>query len=610
MIPQSLPHLHLPLKKNDPSVFSKSTTTWSCVYFGEYPQTEIVSDIPNSVGAEALFDSDYVCDEKLLKQLQNSRWEEDRTMIDGVRYGRIQAHQAVTSSKNGRHHFRWKDPTEVHYFRYDPIKWRVLDIQDGKLTLLADKALDCHPFHDQPGAVHWESSALRQWLNGAFLGRAFSAEEQSAILAVETHNPPGPAHGVDCGNDTIDKVRILSLDEIYASETADRYGFSQGYGMADPARRFGSTLYAKCRGAWWSPTDVFRGNTFWITRTNSHSTSSVVYICDWGYVYLMGVRATCDDAGIIPMICIDPERCSLSDGGEVSSYDPPHSPETLVENMNPAAKSFRHVSFGSYPQSEIVPASDDDLFRALSTARWNKDETTVNGVRVRRVLSPLAASSADQNEGRYRYFRCEPILWRVLRQEGDRCFLMSEKALDCHRFSEYRHHVDWKSSEVRAWLNGDFYATAFSESEQKQIEESLIPNRGNLFFYPSEGEPTADHVFLLADDDVFFTPKATQYGFSEYSYSDDPARQIPATAYAQCRGAWCSDVKGKACNCTWFLRTCGYTNSTVVYVGSSGGLYNRGCSVDAPDVGIVPVLCVRGLWPEKPEQGANRAGRG
>ena len=595
MILKSLPHLHLPLKKHDSSVFSKSTTTWSCVYFGEYPQTEIVSDIPDSVGAEALFDTDYVCDEKLLKQLQSSRWEDDLTTIDGIRYGRIQAHQAVTSSKDGRHHFRWKDPSEVHYFRYDPIKWRVLDFQDGKLTLLADKALDCYPFHDQPGAVTWQTCALRRWLNGAFLDRAFSPEEQNAVLAVLTRNPPNPIHGVDCGNDTIDKVRILSCDEIYTSETAERYGFSKGRGMADPTRRFGSTLYAKCRGAWWSPTDVFRGNTFWITRTNSYSSSSVIYICDWGYVYSMGVRATCDDAGIIPVICIDPVRCSLIDGGEVSSFDPPQSPETLVENLNPAAKAFRQMFFGSYPQSEIVPASDDGLYCALSAARWDKDETTVNGVRVRRVKCLLAASSAEQKEKQYRYFRYEPIVWRILRQEGDRTFLMSEKALDCHRFSEYRHHADWKSSEVRAWLNSDFFTAAFTESERRQIEESRISNRGNLFFYPSEGESTADRVFLLTDEDVFFTPKAIQYGFSEYSYSNDPARQIPVTAFAHCMGAWCSNADGEAGNCTWILRTCGYTNSTVVYVGSSGGLYNRGCSVDAPDVGIVPVIWVRGL---------------
>jgi len=29
----------------------------------------------------------------------------------------------------------------------------------------------------------------------------------------------------------------------------------------DPARRFRSTLYAKCRGAWWSPVDGYLGTS-------------------------------------------------------------------------------------------------------------------------------------------------------------------------------------------------------------------------------------------------------------------------------------------------------------------------------------------------------------
>lgn len=47
----------------------------------------------------------------------------------------------------------------------------------------------------------------------------------------------------------------------------------------------------------------------------------------------------------------------------------------------------------------------------------------------------------------------EPIEWRVLAVEGNRAYVVSQKALDAHAFNEDTDDGnDWNSSELKAWL--------------------------------------------------------------------------------------------------------------------------------------------------------------
>lgn len=55
----------------------------------------------------------------------------------------------------------------------------------------------------------------------------------------------------------------------------------------------------------------------------------------------------------------------------------------------------------------------------------------------------------------------EPIEWRVLEVEGDRAYVVSEKALDAHAFNEDADDGnDWNSSDLKAWLEEDFASQA------------------------------------------------------------------------------------------------------------------------------------------------------
>ena len=116
-------------------------------------------------------------------------------------------------------------------YNIDPIKWRVLENADGQLFLLSDQNLDVFQYHTDRESVTWEKSTMRSWLNGYsashntggssgtdytgdnFIGTAFSAKEQAAIAETEVVNDDNPTHGTEGGNNTTDKIFLLSIAE-------------------------------------------------------------------------------------------------------------------------------------------------------------------------------------------------------------------------------------------------------------------------------------------------------------------------------------------------------------------------------------------------------------
>ncbi len=97
------------------------------------------------------------------------------------------------------------------------------------MFLVADKSLDCQRYNDTDTDVTWETCTMRSWLNGYgaesnkngedysgnnFLNNAFSSDEQSAIKTTNVVNNDNPEYGTEGGNDTTDKVYLLSLDEV------------------------------------------------------------------------------------------------------------------------------------------------------------------------------------------------------------------------------------------------------------------------------------------------------------------------------------------------------------------------------------------------------------
>ncbi len=651
----AVPAISEPVVESDDSLSTGQITTWTCITFGSYPQTEILAAPSDAVDAYAVQEGDFLEDPALYEQLTQASWEENTTEIDGIRYLRMNRDDAVTSTSDQAGHYRWKDAEEWHYFRFDPIRWRVIGLEDEKACLMADKLMDCQPWNAVTGPVAWENSTVRSWLNGfsdsenvagidyqgkGFLDIAFSDSERAAILKTTVENKPNSRYQTDCGKDTEDFVFLLSNSEVYESETAARNGFYAHSGKDDPSKRFRSTMYAKCRGAWWSSVDNYKGNSFWFMRTNGYNPESVTYICDFGYIYSRGTISTCEDAGLLPAMWISLPEAEYEPAGTVTSKDIQEdaaqatgendddqdksqikNPVVVPDPDQPDGKEVTYslIRFGSYPQSEIVPdagdsgnagcIADKELYDALTQAKWETDELELDGNRYLRVSpSPDQASAAGQvSDDSFRYFLYEPLLWRALEVRDGTALLLSHYAVECEPFQKDLADVSWENCTLRSWLNGygplanvsaadysdsktNFMDSAFTEEEQAAILEYPVRNEKNYYFGMDSGKETADKIFIPAESELFIYDSSQIHGFSPRDDIADRAKQFRPTGYALWKGIWSASADEVKGNVFWITRTTGYTHANVVYVDESGYMYNRGILVTCSDAAVIPAL--------------------
>ena len=147
----------------------------------------------------------------------------------------------------------------------------------------------------------------------------------------------------------------------------------------------------------------------------------------------------------------------------------------------------------------------------------------------------------------------QPIEWQVLAKEGNKILIISKYGLDAKRFDDNSN--DWASSEIRYWLNDNFYNKAFTEKEKKSINSSNLSDVG-----------TSDKVFLLSKEEA------------ENYFVNDKLRRCKATGYAVKKGAYISDGSfgGEAGYSLWWLRSPNpYTDDNVYRVISDGDIDNH-----------------------------------
>lgn len=160
-----------------------SAGTFDCIWFGEYPQAEVVAtkaDMIYAVGETYLDAKDYIVDSTLYKQLVSASWDDNNdTTIGSSRYHRIYRDNATYATTDISGYYNWKDDTVYHYFKYQPIKWRVLSVSSsGTALVMADKCLDDQKYNDSYASVTWETSGMRSWLNSTFLNMAIPSSSQ------------------------------------------------------------------------------------------------------------------------------------------------------------------------------------------------------------------------------------------------------------------------------------------------------------------------------------------------------------------------------------------------------------------------------------------------
>ena len=259
------------------------------------------------------------------------------------------------------------------------------------------------------------------------------------------------------------------------------------------------------------------------------------------------------------------------------------------------------IYFGSYPQS--LKADDVKI-----TA--NQDS---HGYYLGSDGCYYAAVKAFPNESRYRfstgeaitrgaiyYFKVEPIKWRVLSESSGIAFIVCDGIIANHIFAKNNIN-NYAESEIRRWLNNEFYNTAFDPLQQGLIETtnvdnsfvSTIPDRSTEKWKIRKNryacENTFDKVFLLSMQEA----TSAQYGFAATGVSDS-AKHRQTSDYSRATGAWMMIINN-ACNGQgwWWLRSPAHDlEFNVPGICYDGSAYDR-YSVRNTNFGVVPALRIK-----------------
>lgn len=299
-----------PKIEEDTMMTAGQKVTWDCIYFGSYPQSEITSK-----------------DGSVYNKLKNATsWDNNDTTIDGVKYRRLKGEDATQHAYSGgsEQYYDWNDDyTTYHYFKYEPIKWRVLNKDNNDVFLLSDIALDDQRYNEKWATITWEKSSMRSWINGYkasenqpeidysnknFIDTAFSTAQKNAIKTTKVENRNNIHYGSagQGGNDTSDKIFLLSEREVYNTDDAKKYGFVLDGEVYDEARRCKCSTYAYAMGTWRNIEDSeCNGNTLWFLRSPGGSCyGDVTAVYDFGRVN-SGGTSIFSDHSVRPAIHLD-----------------------------------------------------------------------------------------------------------------------------------------------------------------------------------------------------------------------------------------------------------------------------------------------------------------
>ena len=179
----------------------------------------------------------------------------------------------------------------------EDIEWLVLERKEGKAFVVSKYALDCKQYNDEYVDVTWETCTLRAWLNNAFINDAFTPDEKTLISTVTVTNNDNAEFKIDGGNDTQDKVFLLSIDEI------------NNYFDSKEERMCGATDYAKAQSAWTDDYYTAEGKDtcWWWLRSPGEYQCNASSVSSSGGFYLEGYVVDRDNRAVRPAMWISIE---------------------------------------------------------------------------------------------------------------------------------------------------------------------------------------------------------------------------------------------------------------------------------------------------------------
>lgn len=292
------------------------------------------------------------------------------------------------------------------------------------------------------------------------------------------------------------------------------------------------------------------------------------------------------------------------------------------------------VYFGSYPQTKVT---DTDLITTLNSLagtlptsensqNWTSYGYYISGseqnymwyidvlsgtekyrgvyfisYRPNKTNYPSTGNSYVDNNGYAKYtvywFKYEPISWTIL--DESKGLILCDMIIDSQHYDTISNN--YENSDIRAWLNNNFYNQAFTTAQKGIIKTTTVNNserstnvNSNAIYFNGGKNPyacndTQDKVFLLSIQEI----TNSAYGFSESYAGFDIVRRKKTTDYAKSQGCYTYSGGSYDGNGDWWLRSPNYFDSDCSWTSSIYGDAFINSEINNADNGVVPALQIQ-----------------
>lgn len=104
--------------------------------------------------------------------------------------------------------------------KFGKYEWRVLDIENSAALIVTENIVALRAYHNKSGDITWADCELREYLNTEFFND-FTEAEKVKILATTVKNCDNPWFDTTGGDDTIDRIFLLSIEEVVCKYFGD-----------------------------------------------------------------------------------------------------------------------------------------------------------------------------------------------------------------------------------------------------------------------------------------------------------------------------------------------------------------------------------------------------
>ena len=284
------------------------------------------------------------------------------------------------------------------------------------------------------------------------------------------------------------------------------------------------------------------------------------------------------------------------------------------------------IYFGEYPQSIMAStvtitsatADADGYYMGSDGNRYLKKTGTAFNENV--VYSNGAAIEAEVDQ----YFLVLPMTWTVLNESDGNATIMSNDLIDSKAFldadntndpygigkmyniKESAGGVDSKEfyannythSDIREFLNGGFYTSAFSPAHQAIMTDVTNVNTDGVYEdnkYSEANATTTDKIYLLSYDDLY---DADMSFYTHEDYKDskkglDPMKTAFTTDFARSNGAFTNTTSFGGAGYWWTRSTGNRSDGITVMTSANTYVNTQGLQTYNDNVGVRPVITIK-----------------